>query len=81
MQQGFTNSIFIDDLTELLMEVVSSYNNIIILGDIKSHLTEPEDANAKSLCDILEVFNTTQHIKFPRHNLGHTLDITATKIR
>ena len=47
MQQGITNSIFIGDLTELLMEVVSNNNNIIILGDINIHLSEPEDTDAK----------------------------------
>ena len=34
MQQGITESIFIDDLTGLLTEVVSNHNNIVILGDI-----------------------------------------------
>ena len=80
--QGFTNSIFIDDLTELLMEVVSNNNNIIIiLGDINIHLTGPEDADAKALCNTFEIFNITQHIKFPTHNLGHALDIIVTEIR
>ena len=31
MQQGITESIFIDDLTELLTEVVSNHNNIVII--------------------------------------------------
>ena len=35
-----TQSIFIDDLTELLTEVVSNHINIIILGDINIHLNE-----------------------------------------
>ena len=81
MQQGFTNSIFMDDLTELLTEVVFSHNNIIILGDINIHLNEPEDGDTRALCDICEAFNITQHIKFPTHNLDHTLDIVATEIR
>ena len=81
MQQGITNSIFIDDLTELLMEVVSIHNNIIILGEINIHLNEPEDTDAEALCGIFEVFNITQHIKLPTHNLGHTLDMIATEIR
>ena len=81
MQQGFTYSIFIDDLTKLLTEAVSGNNNIIILGDINIHLNEPEDADANVLCDIFEAFNSTQHIKFPTHKLGHTLDIIATYIR
>ena len=80
-QQGITNSIFIDDLTELLTEVVSNHNNIVILGDINIHLSEPEDTDAEALHDIFEVFNIMQHIMFPTHNLDHTLDMIATEIR
>ena len=79
-QQGITNNIFIHDLTELLTEVVANYNKLIILGHINIHLNEPEDTDAKALCDTLEAFNITQHIKFPTHNLGHTLDIIANEI-
>ena len=37
--------------------------------------------DVEALCDIFEAFNIMQHIKFPRHNLGHTLDMIATEIR
>ena len=80
-QQGITNSIFIDNLTELLTEVVSYHTNLIILGNINIHLNELEDTDAKAFCNILEAFNITQHIKFPIHNLGFTLDIVETENR
>ena len=80
MQQGISNSNFIDDLTELLM-VVSNHNNIVILGDINIHLDESEDTDAETLWDIFEAFNIMQQMKFPKHNLIHTLDMTATEIR
>ena len=57
MQQGNTKSIFIDDLTKLLTEVVSNHDNIVILEDINIHLNEPEYTDAEALCDILETFN------------------------
>ena len=52
-----------------------------IIGDIYIYLNEPEDTDTKALCDTLEAFNIMQHIKFPTHNLGHTLDIMGTEIR
>ena len=52
---------------ELLMEVVSSHNNIIILGDINIHLNEAEDADAKALYDI---FESIQH--YPAHKVPYT---------
>ena len=51
MQQGITNSIFIDDLTELLMEVLFNHKGCkgcIILGDINIHFNEPEDNRCRS---------------------------------
>ena len=75
------NSIFIDDLTQLLTEVETNHSNLIIPGDINIHVNKLEDTDAKFLCNILEAFNITQHIKFPTHNLGHILDIIATENR
>ena len=67
--------------TELLTEVVSNHNKLVILGVINIHLNKLEDTDAKALYDILEAFNITQYIKFPTHNLLHTLDIIATENR
>ena len=80
-QQGITNKIFTDDLTGLLTEVVFNHNNLIIQGDINIHLNKPEDTDAKAIHDTLEAFKIMQPIKFPIHNLGHTLDTVATDIR
>ena len=57
MQKGITNSFFNKDLTQLLTEVVSNHKNTVILGDINIHHSEPEDTDAKALCDTLEAFN------------------------
>ena len=56
-QQGITMSIFIDNLKELLIEVVSNHSNLIMLGDINIHLNELADTDAKASYDILETFN------------------------
>ena len=50
-QQGITNIIFIDELTEFITEVVSNHNNLIILEDKNIHLNELEDTDAKALCE------------------------------
>ena len=42
-------------------------------------MEDQEDNDAILLSDTLEAFNLTQHIKFPMHNLGHTLLLTATE--
>ena len=51
------------------------HSNLFVLGDINIHLNKLEDTDTRALWDI------TQHIKFPTHNCGHSLDIIATENR
>ena len=76
---GLTNNIFLDDITNLLTEVSSRFNNIILLDDLNIHKENQQDNDVILLTDKLEAFNFTQHIKSPMHNLGHTLDLIATE--
>ena len=39
------------------------------------HIDNMEDQDAQIL---LESFNLTQHVKIPKHNRGHTLDVIIT---
>ena len=78
-EDGLTNNIFLDDITYLLTEVSSRFNNIILLGDFNIHMEDQEDNDTILLSNTLEAFNLTQHIKFPMHNLRHTLDFIATE--
>ena len=57
--------------------LMSSNECIIIAGDVNIH-TETDESSSKQFKDILDMFNLTQHIKFPTHKLGHTLDIVVT---
>ena len=45
----------------------------------QSHIDNPEDPDADQLIATLEAFGLEQHIKFPTHQLGHTLDLIATE--
>ena len=68
-QHRTSNSNFIDDLTQLLTTTGSENRNIMLL----------EDPDADQLIITMEAFALKQHIKFPTHQLGHTLDLIATE--
>ena len=70
---------FIDQLTHLLTTIGSENTNIILLGDLNLHIYKPEDPDADQLIAMLEAFGLEQHIKFPTHQLSHTLDLIATE--
>ena len=78
-QHKTSNSDFIDDLTDLLTTIGSEKRNIVLLGDLNLYIDDPEDPNADQLIATIETFGMKQHIKFPTHQLGHTLDLIATE--
>ena len=41
--QNTTNTVFLDELTEFLMDWMTSYRNVIICGDFNLHITDPSD--------------------------------------
>ena len=51
----------------------------MLLGGLNLHIDDPEDLEADQLFTIMEGFGLKQHIKFPTHQLGHTLDLRATE--
>ena len=53
--------------------------DVVLLGDLNLHIDNPEDPDADQLIITIEAFGLKQHIKFPTHQLGHTLDLIATK--
>ena len=50
----------------------------MILGDFNIHINDPEDQDAQTLQDTLNVFNLKQHVNISTHNLGHTIDLIIT---
>ena len=50
---------------------------MILAGDVNIHMDEDE-IYPNLFKDILNSFNFIQHINFPTHKFGHTLDIVAT---
>ena len=70
-------STFLDDFTDLLNNYVISNEHFIIAGDINIHM-ETDDASAKKIRDLIDIYDLKQHVDVPTHIKGHTLDIVIT---
>ena len=70
---------FIAEFTSLLEDFISSSSELIITGDFNLHLDDPSAPYVASFSDLLDTFNLTQHISFPTHDSGHTLDLLITR--
>ena len=70
-------TVFLKEIVQLLEVLVASNDDIVIAGDVNIHLDEDE-LYSNNFKDILNMFNIRQHVDFPTHKIGHTLDIIAT---
>ena len=59
--------------------LVSLPSELIICGDFNFHVDSPNDTNSQNFLRILDSFGLRQHITFPTHNQGHTLDLLITQ--
>ena len=70
-------TVFLEEIVNLFEYLVSCPEEILLAGDVNIHMDEDE-LYANNFKDILHSFNFIQHIDFPTHIQGHTLDIVAT---
>ena len=61
-EQQFSNSNFINQLTDLLTEELPKHQDLIIMGDIHIHINDRKDEDAQTLLDTIAAFNLKQHI-------------------
>ena len=70
-------SIFLEEIVQLFEALVTMCNPIVLAGDVNIHM-EVDETYSLRFRDILQTFNFIQHVDFPTHIQGHTLDILAT---
>ena len=70
-------TVFLEEIIQLFEILLTLKENIILAGDVNIHNDEDE-LYSNRFKDILNTFNIIQHVDFPTHIKGHTLDIIAT---
>ena len=76
--QFISAPIFIKEFTEFLEMLSVIPENFVLSGDINFHL-ETDDHYSKLIKDLFNNFNLVQHVDFPTHREGHTLDLVLTR--
>ena len=79
ISQKITSSMFMDDLTDDLTEWMASFRNIIICGDFNIHIDDPYETKKQIYKDTMEALGLQQHVSFPTHHTGNTLDLIFTE--
>src|SRR5271155_3696785 len=66
-------------MSSLLENLASSNSEVLITGDFNIHVDIRSDPFSKTFSNLLETFDLKQHITFPTHDRGHTLDLLITR--
>ena len=70
---------FLDDFAEVLEEVLVSYGKIVCMGNFNLHIDNMENPDVQPFLDMITAFGLENHVAFPTHRSGHTLDLVITE--
>ena len=67
---------FCNDLADILgNNILTLKGHCILTGDFNIHIDDTSDNNTRTLNDMLDSLGMINHITFPTHKQGHTLDL------
>ncbi|CAB4021807.1 Hypothetical predicted protein, partial [Paramuricea clavata] len=74
-----TVNMFITEFADFLESVVMTIEPLLIAGDFNIHVNKQLDKDCGSFLDLLSSMGLQQHINFPTHTSGNTLDLLVTR--
>ena len=79
-EHNTTNGIFIDNITELLVNKLPQHQNRIILRYFKIHIEDLTDVDVVIFNDTIKALGLAKHISCPTHVEGNALDLIFIQI-
>ena len=74
-----TTATFFVEFQTYLSHAVQTCNALLIAGDFNIHMNVNGDVDKIRMCDLLNMYDLTQHVAVPTHISGHTLDLITTR--
>jgi len=74
-----TTATFFEEFQSYLSDIVKSPLPLYIAGDFNIHVDLPSDRDALKLSKLLQMYDLIQHVTFPTHRSGHSLDLVITR--
>ena len=74
---GVNVNAFFIEIQDILSHLASLPHDLVILGDFNLHV-DVDSNHTRQFVDILSSFNLSQHVDFPTHIHGHSLDLIIT---
>ncbi len=74
-----TNKTFMEEFESYVESIVLSSEPLCITGDFNLHMDVPTDTYQQQMSNLLISLGLYQHVDFPTHKEGHTLDLLITR--
>ena len=74
-----TNRTFMEEFESYIETVVLANEPLVVTGDFNLHMENPDDTYQQRMSDLLTSLGLYQHVNFPTHKDGHTLDLLITR--
>ena len=75
-----TTSMFIDEITDLLTDIIPKYSNLIILGDFNISTENVQNPDTVIFNDTMAALGLQQHVQGLTHKKGNTLDLIFSQL-
>ena len=73
------NIMFLDEITEWMVDSLLEDTNVIIAGDFNLHISNENDDDTHNLLDTFTALGLDQHVELPMHKSGNILDLIFTE--
>ena len=69
-----------DDFTTFVTELLPRWSNNLLVGDFNLHVSKDDDIDSTIFLDTIEAMGLYQHVTFPTHKHGNTLDLIISEL-
>ena len=67
---------FCSDMTDIMeRRITDDLGKLLLIGDFDIHIHKATEPDTITFLDFLDSFNLTNHVQWPTHRSGHTLDL------
>ena len=74
-----TTATFFDKFQKYLSQAVQTIHSLMIAGEFNIRMDTDTDADKIRMCNVLRMYEVTQHVTVPTHVSGHTLNLIITR--
>ena len=75
-----TTSMFIDEITDLLTDIIPKYSNLILLGDFNISIENAPNPDAVIFNDTMAALGLQHNVQGLTHKMGNTLDLIFSQL-